>query len=1094
MASSDPNTPNATGFPSRSSSLRQGSRQRLITTALSLDSVYSTAASSLSPSLTTSPTEPSIQSSPEGPQGRNAPNLSSASSFQLPEPTMVIPPTPTGQSASSDALQQSKSSNIIRRLSGRAGGKLRRRQSSNNMTNRDQSSGPVIMRRRRSSKNGHDLDLGLSDEFVAEDDADMAESMSMTGQSMTASSSTSTKKALHTNDHDPLIIVDQLRVGCLLTKVTKRKRKPIVFVLDPQAARISWNSRSKAVYIDDIRSIRTGEDARNYMEQLGISEASERSRWVTIVYADDSRSKGRPDKTMHLIMPNQRLLSIWTGTLRDLSRYRHDLMTGLAGPALDERSLQSQWKHEMKKIFNAQPHLPDEENLDFASVEVLCRSLHINCSNDYLQRKFDDVDFRKSGKLNYEEFKTFVKHIKERADIRDIYEQLTVDSPGGLDLSLFLAFLEQFQGISVSCNRAHWEKVFYKFVRETEAENPITAGVANSIMTFSAFSGFLSSPFNDVLLTNTTEKTLDQPLNEYFISSSHNTYLVGRQVAGVSSTEAYIRVLYSGCRCVEIDCWDGPNGQPIVVHGRTMTSSVPFVDCISTIRKYAFGSSPYPLILSLEVHCNPAQQQAMVDIMNKELDDLLLRQPLVPGSATLPSPEELRYKILVKVKAPDAVIESSVGTDISGGRKRSQSSPFTRPQTIENLVLLPLQSPLSSSPAEMLSLYTPVSTTASSASEDSDYLQSPVLRPQRALKTPKSNIIKSLGELGVYTRGLKFQDFHSLNNNTVSHVFSLAENKFNSTCQDGEAINHLEKHNMHHLMRVYPKGSRLKSSNFDPVPCWKRGVQMVALNYQTYDEGMQINDAMFANGAAMTGYVLKPTELRPPAVQAGQTNLPLPKAPGITKKRLRFTVEVLSAQFLPRPRNGNGEVIPNPYIEIQIYIADGKGSGTIIGEGGTDVPTKDGKSSNSTCVRRRSDIVKSNGYNPNFKESFKFQVETKYPSLVFVRWSVWNSYDGRVPSTDERGGPEAVFTAKLSSLQTGYRHLPLFNRNGDQFLFSTLFCKIWKVQDQDIPCEDLPPAEKLGRLRTISQAFLKRTGSADRKNSRDDPRESKTTD
>ena len=940
------------------------------------------------------------------------------------------------------------------------------------------------MRRRRSSKTGHELDLGFSDEFVAEDDIDYSESMSVSSQSTTTASNM--RRTFKADDYDPPTIEDQLRVGCLLTKVTKRKRKQIVFVLDPQAARISWNSRSKAVYIDDIRSIRVGEDAKNYMEQLGISEPSERSRWITIVYADDNRSKGRPDKTMHLIMSSQRLLSIWTGTLRDLSRYRHDLMTSLAGPGLDEKSLQSQWKSEMKKIFKTQPHLPDEENLDFASIEVLCRSLHINCSKAYLQRTFDNADSQKSGKLSYEEFKAFVKKIKERSDIRDIYKQLTIGSLDGLDLLTFLTFLEQSQGISVSSNRGYWEMVFDKFVRDTELKILALSGAANSVMSFNAFSAFLSSPFNGALATNPFEKTLDRPLNEYFISSSHNTYLMGRQVAGVSSTEAYIRVLYSGCRCVEIDCWDGPNGQPIVVHGRTMTSSVPFVDCISTIKKHAFGSSPYPLIISLEVHCNPTQQQVMVDIMNRELGELLLKQPILPGSSALPSPEELRSKILVKVKAPDAAVESGLGAEVLTGRKRSLSSPFSRAQTTENLTILPVQSSLSMSPADVSSPYFGASTTASSASEDSDVPQSPSIRPQKTMKVPKSNIIKSLGELGVYTRGLKFQDSDSLENRTSNHVFSLAENRFNNNCQDGDTINQLEKHNMHHLMRVYPKGSRVKSSNFDPIPCWKRGVQMAALNYQTYDEGMQINDAMFASGSAMTGYVLKPVELRPPTTQTDQMELAMSRTPKVLKRRIRFGIEMISAQFLPRPRNGGTDTIPNPYVEIQVYIADDKGSGAISANGGQDVPSKDSRSANSTCIRRRSKIVYNNGYNPLFNESFQFQIETKYPSLVFVRWSVWNS---RTANTDERGGPEAVFTAKLTSLLTGYRHLPLFNHNGDQFLFSTLFCRIWKAQDQQILCDDPTPAEKLGRLRTISQAILKRTGSAERRSSWEDAHE-----
>lgn len=34
---------------------------------------------------------------------------------------------------------------------------------------------------------------------------------------------------------------------------------------------------------------------------------------------------------------------------------------------------------------------------------------------------------------------------------------------------------------------------------------------------------------------------MSQPLNHYFISSSHNTYLMEDQLTGPSSTEAYVR-------------------------------------------------------------------------------------------------------------------------------------------------------------------------------------------------------------------------------------------------------------------------------------------------------------------------------------------------------------------------------------------------------------------------------------------------------------------------------------------------------------------------------------------------------------------------
>lgn len=830
----------------------------------------------------------------------------------------------------------------------------------------------------------------------------------------------------------------RLEQGTHFTKYTKKDAKHITLRLDQDHARVYWDpSRpSKAFYIDDVKEIRIGEEARHYREECKCPEFLQ-PRWFTIVYLDTTRSKGRT-KFMHLLADDLSTMNLWTGTLDKVSRERIDMMAGLLGFA--EKTAKLVWQREMAKRFKSSEHSADEETMDLPGIIKLCRSLHVNCSDAIYRDYFLQANRDGSGKLNQEQFLLFVRRLKERKDIKRIFYQLVSPEQPFMDIDAFFSFLERVQGVDVQADPEHWTAVFEKSVRASKSRaTPPEAGqrMRPLTMDFVGFQTFMSSSANSCYVPPRANLRHTRPLNEYFISSSHNTYLTGRQVVGESSTEAYITALQKGCRCLEIDCWNGNDKQPIVSHGRTLTTSIPFRDTIKVINQYAFYESPYPLILSLEVHCDREQQTRMAEIMIEEFGEKLVRRPL-DESTVLPSPEALKGRILIKVKAAADDLDSKTlapaDAPIRRTRDRSMSSPWSRPVQLDNSIIPGgplLSSPTSLSPPERTNAFwsprtSGTSTNATlgspgliSSADDSD---SPhATDTEKKKKSATSKITAVLGELGVYTKGVKFNNFRGAEATTHNHVFSVNERTFRKlTESDSPAKKQLEDHNMRCLMRVYPSPSRVFSTNFEPLSHWRSGVQMAALNWQTYDIGQQLNEAMFTGGNDRTGYVLKPAALR--------LESPTPAA-GIRppqKQEVRFSVNIISAQQLPRPKGLSPDASINPYVEFETYCADDMGP-------------------NASGTR----IVPGNGYNPEFGENINVKLVTRYPSLVFVRWSVWNSRDAQ---NTERA-PLATFTAKLDSLQQGYRHLPLFDNNGEQYLFSTLFCKIDKKQCAVTPGE-----------------------------------------
>ncbi|XP_016295764.1 1-phosphatidylinositol 4,5-bisphosphate phosphodiesterase delta-4-like [Sinocyclocheilus anshuiensis] len=282
--------------------------------------------------------------------------------------------------------------------------------------------------------------------------------------------------------------------------------------------------------------------------------------------------------------------------------------------------------------------------MNFKEVRNLLKMMNVDMNEHHALRLFTMADKSQSGTLEDDEFVLFYKMLTQREDVLRVFQEYSGDGQK-LTLQDLKDFLREEQ--------LHEDGVQQYALKLIERYEPSDTAKMLQAMTFDGFLMYLNSSEGSISNPTMVDlyRDMTQPLCNYFISSSHNTYLLEDQIRGHSSVEGYIRALKRGCRCVEVDCWDGPNGEPIVYHGHTFTSKIFFKDVVTVLGNYAFKASQYPVILSIENHCSIEQQKVMAQHLTQILGDKLLKSPLdgkIPIG--LPSPEDLKGKILLKGK------------------------------------------------------------------------------------------------------------------------------------------------------------------------------------------------------------------------------------------------------------------------------------------------------------------------------------------------------------------------------------------------------------------------------------------------------------
>nr|XP_004548677.1 1-phosphatidylinositol 4,5-bisphosphate phosphodiesterase eta-2 [Maylandia zebra] len=772
-----------------------------------------------------------------------------------------------------------------------------------------------------------------------------------------------------------------MQTGTQLTKM-KGKKKGLVrfFYLDEHKSCIRWRPSRKhdkaKITIDSIHEVCEGKKSEVFRRYA--DNRFDPNCCFSIYYGDRVKS-------LDLVSTNAEETRTWITGLKYL-------MAGIS----DEDSMarrqrtRDQW---LQQTFSEADKNGDG-TLSIGEVHQLLHKLNVNLPKQKVRAMFQEADTDENqGSLGFDEFCSFYKMISTRRDLYLILISYS-NQKEVLDLHDLARFLENEQKMR-GLNREHLVDIVAKF-------EPCPENLQHMVLGIDGFTNYMRSPAGDIFNPehNQVNQDMTQPLTNYFIATSHNTYLTGDQLLSQSRVEMYAYVLQAGCRCVEVDCWDGPDGEPIVHHGYTLTSKILFKDVIETIDKYAFTKSQYPVILSIENHCTVPQQKKMAKYLREVLQDKLdLSNVSVHECKKLPSPEILKGKILVKGKKlpanldPD-VEEGDVSDEDTGNEEEEDDDDDDNPQdgNSVNSTNQPKKKrrfgrSIMRSFKRKRKKRIRVKNKAMSDGE-SDYSSSRertqiVYHPK---KRKTMRLSRALSDLVKYTKSVRVHDIETQAFMSSWQVSSLDETVMNQILQlkPGELV----RFNQRQLLRVYPSNYRVDSSNFNPQSYWNSGCHMVAMNYQTEGRMLELNQAKFSSNGNC-GYILKPK-----CMCKGAFN-PVLEEPLPGHRKTQLVLKIISGQQLPKPKDSmfgdRGEII-DPFVEVEII----------------GLPVD--------CSKQQTRVVHDNGFNPMWEETLVFNIQM--PQIALVRFQVW---DHDPIGRDFIGQRTVAFT----SMMPGYRHVYL---------------------------------------------------------------------
>ncbi|XP_033835245.1 1-phosphatidylinositol 4,5-bisphosphate phosphodiesterase beta-1-like isoform X1 [Periophthalmus magnuspinnatus] len=743
---------------------------------------------------------------------------------------------------------------------------------------------------------------------------------------------------------------------------------PVTLRVDPHGFYLHWTDQNKDTELLDltlVKDVRTGRSTKTAKEaklrellDAGNLVGRLENRMLTVVTASDLVNVSQ----LIFIASQEEEAKVWSEEL-------FALCSNLLSLNLNrDRSLLKAYVR-LTLLPTAEQRIPVKNivrlfSSDRKRVESALESCGLPCARGESIR-LDD--------FTLDVYRSFLESLCPRPELGQIFKL-----QGGADSTLTLDQMTDF--INSTQRDPRLNEILYPPLRPPQTRSLLQRHqhqphlLQQGLVSLQTFCSYLSSDDNGVIPPEKLDQSEDMsfPLSHYFINSSHNTYLTAGQLAGSSSVEMYRQVLLAGCRCVELDVWKGRTAEeePVITHGFTMTSEISFKEVIEAIAECAFKTSPFPVILSFENHVDSLKQQAkMAEYCRSIFGEALLidpldKYPLQPG-VPLPSPQELMGKILIKNKKSHK--PSSAGdTKKSTEQAANQNEPLS----------------LSNNAGE-------IEAESEEDEEDEDD------EGKKGSAEREAVAAEEMSTLVTYIQPTKFNSFEASRKADRSyHMSSFVETK---------ALEHLTKspvefveYNKSQLSRIYPKGTRVDSSNFMPQLFWNAGCQLVALNYQTIDLSMQLNLFMFEyNGRS--GYRLKPEFMRRPDKHFDPFTENT--VDGIVANTL--SVKVISGQFLSERRVG-------VYVEVDMF--------------GLPADTR-------RKALRTKTSANNNAINPVWDEEPIVFKKVILPSLATLRVAVF----------EEGGKFIGHRIIPVSAIRPGYRYIGLRNEKNQPLTLPAVF-------------------------------------------------------